>query len=52
MATWQGEWRQLIARLTTPSREGIRTASKFAIEYVKEAGTVLQVRRRVLLPYS
>jgi hypothetical protein len=43
-SAWVGEWRALVERLITPSREGIRTASKLAIEHVKEAETVLQVR--------
>eukprot|EP01047_Picozoa_sp_COSAG01_P078297 COSAG01_NODE_14417_length_1456_cov_1.212970_1_plen_80_part_00 len=43
-SAWVGEWRALVERLVTPSREGIRAASKLAIEHVKDAETVLQVR--------
>lgn len=43
MGGWEGEWRGELEKLTTPSREGIRNASKFAIAHVHEATTVVQV---------
>ena len=41
---WKAEWRGLIGKLVTASREGIRNASKFAIAHLAEAETVVQVR--------
>lgn len=41
---WEREWRAQLEKLVTPSREGIRNASKFAIAQVASAETVVQVR--------
>ena len=49
-ADWQEQWKGLIGKLVTASREGIRNASKFAISYVAEAETVVQVRMRTEPP--
>jgi len=43
MAAWVAEWRALIEKLITSSREGIRNASKFALAHKAHAEEVVQM---------
>ncbi len=43
MTAWVAEWRALIEKLITSSREGIRNASKFALALKAHAEEVVQM---------